>query len=359
MKKNILLMLAALPLFLGCREERPISFLSEDFRTLEGERVFEDMFIGRPSRPLVIDSLLVFADDHDGKLVTVLNLKTGEYHRALDRGRGPGESIMVRRSSYDSEREEICLFDDAVKQMTFYSTEVPFSELFSVQDITRRVDLHHADVPFEAVPFSGGYISNGNFDGRYQFSLLDSICGAVSRFGAYPGDKAESGRGNAFFMKVQTIMAVNPDQSAFAAAGCNHDQLVFYRKDRSGEMRKVKEYFSLDSRVEVTVEKSGDMTRTHAAQTPETVFTYSSLYPTEDCLYASYSGLTVGEVMSAAKEGKTVGSGTRILKFDWDGNFIEGYMVGNISDFAVDEPGGYLYAFGRKDGEQVLVRYSL
>ena len=48
MKKNILLMLA-LSLFLGCREERPISFLSEDFRTLEGERVFEDMFIGRLS----------------------------------------------------------------------------------------------------------------------------------------------------------------------------------------------------------------------------------------------------------------------------------------------------------------------
>ena len=42
-----------------------------------------------------------------------------------------------------------------------------------------------------------------------------------------------------------------------------------------------------------------------------------------------------------------------------DGKFIEGYVVGNIDDFAVDETAGRLYAFVYEDGDNILTAYDL
>ena len=150
--------------------------------------------------------------------------------------------------------------------------------------------------------------------------------------------------------KNQTLMAVKPDQSRFAAAGYSNDQLVFYKAEKSGVPQKTREYFTFDADVETMTHEYG----VRVINKPETVSAYMCLYPTDKYLYASYKGRTIEEMMNPDIEKVNY-----ILKFDWDGKFIEGYVVGNIDDFAVDETAGRLYAFVYEDGDNILTAYDL
>ena len=333
----------------GCRSNRQEAFDFAGFRRLEPHVIENDLLVGRPSRPMILDSLLIYTDKFEGRLITVLNLNTGSYRRVLSSGRGPGEMMMIRRISYDSKDKTIRLFDNNANRLTTFSATRSFSDLFSVSSIEDVIDFSYDNVPFEMAPFGDGYIANGNFDGR-QFSLLDGDGRSTGYFGVYPGNNDDAGSGDAFFMKNQTLMAVKPDQSRFAAAGYSNDQLVFYKAEKSGIPQKAREYFSYDSNIEVMGNEHG----TRAMHTPETRSAYLCLYPTDKYLYASYNGRTIAE-MTVPDASKDI----YILKFDWDGKFIEGYVVGNIDDFAVDETAGRLYAFVYEDGDNILTAYDL
>lgn len=336
----------------ACRQDGDF-FRRDTFAHLEGKRIADSLFVGYPSGLVLSDTLLMYADTYGGQLITVYNLKTGESTRALNRGRGPGEAVSVRRITYDSGDRTVSLFDDSMHRVTRYSMDVPAEDLFSPAAVVSVTDLSVRTAPFEAVPFQGGYISNGNFEGQYQFARLDRSGENPEYFGSYPGDNTGADLGDAFYMKIQTLMAVKPDQSRFAAAGCDMDQLVFYIAREHGSLQKTREYFSIESRAEVTVSRNGEAVSTRMHYTPETVHTYQCLYPTDSYLYASYKGV---------KEKDSIGPAaidTWVMKFSWDGQFISGYRVGNITDFAVDEASGILYAFLREDGENLLMAYSL
>ena len=224
----------------GCRSNRQEAFDFAGFRRLEPHVIENDLLVGRPSRPMILDSLLIYTDKFEGRLITVLNLNTGSYRRVLSSGRGPGEMMMIRRISYDSKDKTIRLFDNNANRLTTFSATRSFSDLFSVSSIEDVIDFSYDNVPFEMAPFGDGYIANGNFDGR-QFSLLDGDGRSTGYFGVYPGNNDDAGSGDAFFMKNQTLMAVKPDQSRFAAAGYSNDQLVSCstrRKSRASPKRQ-------------------------------------------------------------------------------------------------------------------------
>ena len=325
-RRHILLSYAILLLLIaGCGRNEEKLFPFEDFRRLEGRAVCEDMLVGRPSRLTVIDSLLIFSDKLDDRLVTIANPKSGESRRAVFTGRGPGEMMMIRRI-YRDDDGRIFLFDINTHKIISYSADKSYQELLSPNTRLGETAFSYDEVPYEVITFGDGYIANGNFDGR-QFSLLDGDGRSTGYFGVYPGNNDDVGSGDAFFMKNQTLMAVKPDQSRFAAAGYSNDQLV---------------------------EVMGNEHGTRAMHTPETRSAYLCLYPTDKYLYASYNGRTIAE-MTVPDASKDI----YILKFDWDGKFIEGYVVGNIDDFAVDETAGRLYAFVYEDGDNILTAYDL
>lgn len=340
---TILLFLVA-----GCGRNEEEQFPFEEFRKLKGHAICKELLIGRPSRLTVIDSLLIFSDKLDDRLATIANPKTGESRRAVFTGRGPGEMMMIRRI-YRDDDSKIFLFDISTHKIISYSADESYSELLSANTCLGETTLSFDEVPYEVIPFGDGYIANGNFDGR-QFSLLDGDGHSTGYFGIYPGNNDDVGSGEAFFMKNQTLMAVKPDQSRFAAAGYSNDQLVFYKAEKSGVPQKTREYFSYDSNIKVIGNEHG----TRAVHTPETRSAYLCLYPTGKHLYASYNGRTTAE-MTVPDANKDI----YILKFDWDGKFIEGYVVGNIDDFAVDETAGRLYAFVYEDGDNILTAYDL
>ena len=332
----------------GCRCNRQEAFDFAGFRRLEPHVIENDLLVGRPSRPMILDSLLIYTDKFEGKLITVLNLNTGSYRRVLSVGRGPGETMMIRRI-YRDDDGRIFLFDINTHKIISYSADKSYQELLSPNTRLGETAFSYDEVPYEVITFGDGYIANGNFDGR-QFSLLDGDGRSTGYFGVYPGNNDDVGSGDAFFMKNQTLMAVKPDQSRFAAAGYSNDQLVFYKAEKSGIPQKAREYFSYDSNIEVMGNEHG----TRAMHTPETRSAYLCLYPTDKYLYASYNGRTIAE-MTVPDASKDI----YILKFDWDGKFIEGYVVGNIDDFAVDETAGRLYAFVYEDGDNILTAYDL
>ena len=348
-RRHILLSYAILLLLIaGCGRNEEKLFPFEDFRRLEGRAVCEDMLVGRPSRLTVIDSLLIFSDKLDDRLVTIANPKSGESRRAVFTGRGPGEMMMIRRI-YRDDDGRIFLFDINTHKIISYSADKSYQELLSPNTRLGETAFSYDEVPYEVITFGDGYIANGNFDGR-QFSLLDGDGRSTGYFGVYPGNNDDVGSGDAFFMKNQTLMAVKPDQSRFAAAGYSNDQLVFYKAEKSGVPQKTREYFTFDADVETMTHEYG----VRVIHKPETVSAYMCLYPTDKYLYASYKGRTFEEMMNPDIEKVNY-----ILKFDWDGKFIEGYVVGNIDDFAVDETAGRLYAFVYEDGDNILTAYDL
>ena len=332
----------------GCCSNRQEAFDFAGFRRLEPHVIENDLLVGRPSRPTILDSLLIYTDKFEGKLITVLNLNTGSYRRVLSVGRGPGETMMIRRI-YRDDDGRIFLFDVNTHKIISYSADESYQELLSPRTCLGETTFSFDEVPYEVIPFGDGYIANGNFDGR-QFSLLDGNGRSTGYFGVYPGNNDDVGSGDAFFMKNQTLMAVKPDQSRFAAAGYSNDQLVFYKAEKSGVPQKTREYFTFDADVETMTHEYG----VRVINKPETISAYMCLYPTDKYLYASYKGRTIEEMMNPDIEKVNY-----ILKFDWDGKFIEGYVVGNIDDFAVDETAGRLYAFVYEDGDNILTAYDL
>ena len=209
--RNSAIILSAVYVTLCCAgcTDRKTMFPFEDFKELTEIPVCENIFLGNPSRMQMIDSVLVIEDRHDGQIVSVINPESGECLRRINQGRGPGELMMVRRISYNSCDRSLSLLDNASLKIT--------------------VSLASSSAPFEVIPFGDGYVANGNFEGRYQFSLLDSTLNSTGYFGIYPGDNSDAG--------------------------------------------------------------SGDAVMTNVRNTPETVHTYQYLYATDRYLYASYKGI--------------------------------------------------------------------
>ena len=72
-------------------------------------------------------------------------------------------------------------------------------------------------------------------------------------------------------------------------------------------------------------------------------------------MYLTY----IGELATAVRHSDDFD--TDILKFDWDGNFIESYSIGHsVTSMSLSGDGKSLYVFGREhDGTDVLYRYPL
>ena len=103
----------------GCCSNRQEAFDFAGFRRLEPHVIENDLLVGRPSRPTILDSLLIYTDKFEGKLITVLNLNTGSYRRVLSVGRGPGEYVSIASIEYDPFNDEIVVLDAWNKVLRF------------------------------------------------------------------------------------------------------------------------------------------------------------------------------------------------------------------------------------------------
>lgn len=340
----------------GCRngEDTWLPDPSND-TVLKGTPISENLFIGIPGDMAVAGDTLIFVDVHDGKMVTVLDIGTGKSYRAINKGRGAGEFLKIRQIFYSPAKGETGLFDPTASRISWFRSSTS-GALFSLEDLVRTDSLPQRYSGCDFVPVGTGYVSNGNFDEKYQFAYWRSVSSDPEYFGVYPGDNTEAeSAGHAFFLKTQTVLASRPDRQFFAAAGTHDDQLVFYRYT-DGKMEKVKEYFCTDSKLIPESSQSGETFIFSTTIPDDALYMFSDLYATQDFLYAAYRGQTRQEVedMSSGKYLKN-----RILKFDWSGRFIAGYQVDFLTDFVVDEDAGAIYAFVTDGTSDTLMKYSV
>ena len=325
-------------------------FPFDDFKKLQGTVIYEELFWGNPARFYVLDSLLFVSDKYDGKHLTILNLNTGQEKRSVNFGDGPDDLMQVRDISYNKHTEALALWDSRLKKVSIYSVE---GDTIYRKD-TERISKEGYNISrvYDVIQFAGGYISNGCFAKGEQFVWVNRGREPVF-FGEYPGDKTGMEIGGTFFLKTQTIMAANPNQEYFAAAGVFDDQLVFYRHE-GGSFQKIKEYFSIDSQVKTRYNKQGNRESFSSSITPETIHSYQALYPTESYLYAAYWGISEKELDEKSERL------TYIMKFDWNGTFQEGYMIPRlISRFAVDEYRRCFYTTILNGEDYNLMQYNM
>lgn len=340
--------------FFGCSsvsEKGESLFRSDDFELLQGEVLYENLFWGRPSRLCVVDSFLYVDDKYDDKLLTILNLNTGRTKRVVDYGEGPQELMQIRTISYNSNRRELGLYDGRVDRENFYSIAGD-SLVFERAESLYRGEFKKYSF-YDVVPLGDGYLGNGCFEHGEQFIWFRGGEKEPLMFGEYPGDKTGIEQNAAFFMKTQTLLAVNPNQEYFAAAGCYHDQLVFYRRE-GDNVRKLKEYFSIEARLKTRYKRTEKDEMAGTSLLPETMLTYELLYPTESHLYAVYYGKSEEERKEETE------SRCYILKFSWMGDFEGGYVLDYLTmKLAVDEDNRCIYTIKLSDEDYVLMKYPI
>ena len=309
--KHILFLLLLLCISCTSVSNNKIMFPTKNFKTIKGKQILSDLFIGRPLKMNIVDNKLLMIDKYEGKQITMIDLiNTNKIERIANIGEGPNE---------------------------FLHRKVRFN----------------ADCPYDIVAFGDYFLANGCFNAK-QFALLNSKADIIAEFGVFPGDNTGVEVENSFFLKNQTTLCTNLDQSRFVAAGYFHDQLVFYRFENN-KIIKVREYFSMNAKMVSRHTKDGNQDIYSSSENDETTRTYRMLYSTKEHIYALYWGI-------ANKDFGKTGKVCYILKFDWNGNLKEGFKVNNLlKNIAIDEISNCIYAvtYPEDERESILMKYEM
>ena len=300
----------------------------------------------------IVDNKLLMIDKYEGKQITMIDLiNTNKIERIANIGEGPNEFLNLRDITYNSKNNSLAFFDGMLRQVSFY--KINEHKIQINNNTFHRKVRFNADCPYDIVAFGDYFLANGCFNAK-QFALLNSKADIIAEFGVFPGDNTGVEVENSFFLKNQTTLCTNLDQSRFVAAGYFHDQLVFYRFENN-KIIKVREYFSMNAKMVSRHTKDGNQDIYSSSENDETTRTYRMLYSTKEHIYALYWGI-------ANKDFGKTGKVCYILKFDWNGNLKEGFKVNNLlKNIAIDEISNCIYAvtYPEDERESILMKYEM
>ena len=318
-----------------------------DFREILGTLVLEEADILNPRNIIAIDSGILLVDYHDPCFLQFYKNDTDSLpqHLAL-KGNGPDEFINTRNIYYNPIHKNLFIYDSQQKRAVSY--KVSREDIIVGKDSSHMVILNKID-GHEMTPLNDGYITNGVFSGK-PFARLDKDGNLINTFGSFPVDSSEITDPIAFFLVYQNMIITNPQGTRLVAASYLSDWLSFYNL-ADGD-RLIKEYFTYPPKVTT---KQADKTTTSVVMDDETKSTFTCLAATEEYFYALYDGRTEKELRDNKFESKF------ILKFNWDGDFVEGYKVNDrLSCFSVTNDDsrilGIVYS---DDGEPSIMEYRI
>ena len=323
-------------LFASCTADKvSILDLYGQIDELQGDTLSHDIFLGRPSQIIKVDTFLLIIDQYDGYLITVANLSTGETKRTLSYGQGPNE--LIRPVSIS----QMC--NDGILNILEFSTSTVAR--FKTDDILygnspviikkttfdeRVLHLQEAGNYYFAV---GGFDSGmiGSYDKNGQ---------KIKEHFSYPGKAASYEDAHFRYFVYQSDIAISPDGQKLVQAGMNCDLLCFYRIDKS-DITEHKKYFFNDIKVVFQVGLDlGDVT-----------IYYQALYPTDNKIYTLYRDFSDND-----RQDKP----SYLLCFDWDGNPLKAHKIDNSYLFSiwVNETGTELYGLSTEN-DGAIIKYKL
>jgi len=331
LKKNANIIFIIL-LFSSCNNLQRADFSSNE-TIINGKKIDIDCMIGQPHDLIYFDPLLLFLDVYDNTLVTVFDTKNEQFvRRFISRGNGPGEAIPPLR----------LFVSDADKLIYGLQTQTGHLNIYEPIDIINKDNIIPEQIFFENMPtyvrkVKNGYIGIGPLFGGGRFRLYDSVGNIVSEFGEYPfrGREEEMNPMERYGV-YQGYVSASADGNYFAIGTLYCDNLEFYRIE-AGKAELIKKYETYDAKA---VYYGGRM-----RIDDDCIINYNGAYGDKYC-YMLHSGKTYLE------NGRRTSGGSRIIVFDWNGNYLRSYKTEEIiMSFCIDEENNIIYASVRDDND--------
>lgn len=324
--------------FLACSGSTTSVNYKQNVIQIKGEFLSIDHFIGNPHSITCKDTLLIYYDRYDNKLMSVYDIKNNHFiGRYVSEGNGPGEAIAPldifsysqgnRLYTYQRNTATLNIFDmPELKITTTLSFSSPSSK-WRPSKIQKMKDYYLGETVYDKGRF-GLY----NLQGEFFHAGV-----------TYPFDGEEMDRIAARIL-YQGNTCTNPENNQFAVGCLLCDHLSFYEVNEK-EFVLLKEYTSntIKARYPGQLVIQDDCT-----------INYTWAQGTAAYCYMLFSGQTYSENNSAA-------CGHYIVVFDWQGNYIKTLETDHkIKTFCVDEINNQVYATAlNSDGEYGIIQFKL
>ena len=317
------IIVVAIFLFYSCNRQK-YDFSSNEIN-ISGTKVDIGVLLGLPTELIYLDPLLLFQDRYENTLVTVFDTKNRQFvRRFITQGQGPKEAIPPLSLFVSTADKQVYAFQRSPRHLNIYE----LSDVIDNDNITNKL-LSFEDAGY-IEKIKDGYIGVGFFeDGRFR--LYDSAGNTVFSFGEYPFRGKEIAMNYIDrFILYQGVLASSADGNSFAIGTNYCDNLEFYRiKDGKAELTKKYETYDVKAVI------NGGFIQVDE----DCIVNYMEAYGGEYC-YMLYYGKAYMENNIRYSHG-----GSRIIVFDWDGNYIKSYKADvHIFSFCIDEENKIIYA---------------
>lgn len=309
---------------------------------LTGETMNFDFPVTAVNIFIVNDSLAVVhnAEQTDRRLVEIYNLNSGalawEY---FSKGNGPEEILMGRSGMFN----DTLLLEDFMRDRFVM---VPVDRIVSGESFKPEFHNYSVITP-RFIPFKGKLLAiNPN-------RFIDKHAGI-------------NNDGNRFILTDSSFSYQESRDYQYETSNVtNGNILVSYENDRViyySANQPLIEVYDTDLNLLRTISGPELPTKPELSLIgPMVIYSNGQPYAyTRSCsnskhVYIAY----IGEFSTAEKKHDEYD--TRIFKFDWNGNFIDSYLIDiYVTGLSLSEDGGTLYVFGREhDGTDVLKKYDL
>lgn len=351
---QVLLILWLSMLLLSCEKKSQFEILNnlDKLPVIEGEQILKDHSLGYTEFIKLIGDKVVVSNMDGLYFNTAIDLaeKEPDVNWGL-KGNGPNEFLNMGTITYNN-RDSILYIHDTVSRKAVYYKVNPDSIALSAQNLVKTIDLKTSNVR-DTQPSKYGLVTNYVTDGKMFTSIRED--GEVSyAFGEYPGDKTGIEDPIVFFMGHQTLICTNPQGDKLVVAGRTADWVSFYELKNDGAIL-IKDYYGGESSVDIGEEGTGDNRTVSMNATPETKICFYELNSSENYLYATYVGLTREDIRNANSNGDQFNF--YILRYDWDGNFVDGYIfTDKMMSLTVDPDDTFIIAVIQDDNDDCIIK---
>ncbi|MDE6368873.1 MAG: TolB-like 6-bladed beta-propeller domain-containing protein [Muribaculaceae bacterium] len=324
----------------------------DSFIELKGEQILPDAKFLYPQGLIVAGNSLLVQDNDERGFYTVLNIENGDVLGYIGhQGMGPGEFLNMRNVTYSSVDSTLYVHDNILGK-GYYFHFLPDRPVISDLNRVSLIDFRaqNSIMVQDTRPISEtSVVTNSPAEGN-MFSVIDREGRRRYSFGKYPGDNTYISDSITFPMRVQLLMAVSPSYDRFVAAGMHSDWLAFYKVD-GDSATLLNEYFSEENQIGIKTLGDEKQIVYSAVYTPETKNYFTDLTSSPSYVYAKYSG--------NSKADKENGTDKRqcILRFTWDGDFVDGFVLdGQCSCAAVTDDDSRIIGFAAAGEDEVILK---
>ena len=328
--------------FLACNSSVTGVHYKQNVIQIKGEFLPIDHFVGNPYTIICIDTLLIYDDRFDNKLISIYDVKSNHFvGRYVSEGNGPGEAIAPFDILPYSQNNRLYAYQRNKAMLSIF--DVPELKMCNTLSFT-STSTSSAWRPFKVEKMKDYYLGETVFD-KGRFGLY-SLQGEFLRSGVtYPFDGEDVDR-TAAFMLYQGNFCANPEANQLALGCVFCDHLSFYEVNEEKEFALLKEYTSntIKARYPGQLVIQGDCT-----------INYTWAQGTSAYCYMLFSGKTYSE------NNEATGGGHYIIVFDWQGNYVKTFETDyEIGTFYVDEINNQVYATAlNSDGEYEIMLFKL